>query len=68
MIRLGILAFSNLIISDELYPSNMVKFTIMEEIGCMCEKCDWAMKVSLVTAICDTCLKNDHIHENISKF
>ncbi len=24
--------FSNLIISDELYPSNMVKFTIMEEI------------------------------------
>jgi len=24
--------FSNLIISDELYHSNMVKFTIMEEI------------------------------------
>jgi len=60
--------FSNLIISDELYPSNMVKFTIMDEIGCMCEKCNCTMKVPLVTAMCDSCLKNEHIHENISKF
>ena len=46
----------------------MVKFTIMEEIGCMCEKCDCTMKVPLVTAICDSCLKNEHIRERISKF
>jgi len=38
------------------------------EIGCVCEKCDCTMKVQLVTAICDSCIKDDHIHENIPKF
>jgi len=37
------------------------------EIGCMCDKCNCAMKVFLVTSICDSCLKNKHIHKIINK-
>ena len=34
-----------------------------DEIGCMCEKCTCSMTVPLVTSICDSCLKDSHIHK-----
>lgn len=32
----------------------------MDEIGCMCEKCNCNNKVLLVTSICDSCLNDNH--------
>jgi len=38
----------------------------MNEIGCMCTKCNCNKTALLVTAICDSCLKGNHTNQSKS--
>jgi len=35
----------------------------MNEIGCMCSKCNCSKTTLPVTAVCDSCLKGDHTNQ-----
>ena len=35
----------------------------MDEIGCMCEKCNCDKIALLVTSVCDSCLNGNHEEE-----
>ena len=37
-----------------------MEFTMSYEIECVCEKCNCNKTALLVTAVCDSCLKENH--------
>jgi len=54
-----------MIIKDELYSSKKETISMSYEIECVCEKCNCNKITPLVTAICDSCLKDKHVDESI---
>ncbi len=36
----------------------------MDDIGCMCEKCNCKSSALLVTSVCDSCLSGNHTEKS----